>query len=238
MVALQGLGKGPEEGGDVLHRVEPGQDAQHHVPLFIGDALAAQPFRPVKGRGCLGKIQPVVQNHALLRVKPPGDEHGLEQLRHGDIIVDVPQRRRVQQADGPALEGAGKIVQLIVAVDSGHHRGPAKELDQDPGDVGLCPVAVDDVGLFPPHQPDEAEIVIGDEPGKKGGGGDARRPGRIGEIPRAQAHQTEIVLPEKAGAQRQDMGLCPAPVAAPGHMDDLHKTLPPARPRRDCGVKV
>ena len=221
-VALPGFGKGAQQGGDVLHRGQPGQNAQHHVTILIIDACGLQPGVPVKGRGLFLKIQAVVNAHALVGVEAPADEHIFEQLGDGDIIVQVPQGTAVHGADGVPLGGAVHIVQLIVAVHRGDDGDAAEQLDQQAGDVGLGPVTVDDIGLFRPHQPDEAEVIIGHKPGKQGPGADARRLCRIRKVAAAQAHQGQVIALLQLGAQRQDMGLGAAPVAAAGNVEYFH----------------
>ncbi len=83
-------------------------------------------------------------------------------------------------------------------------------------------MTVDDIRLFRPHQPDEAEVIIGNEPGKQGPGADARRLCRIGKVAAAQAHQGQVIALLQPGAQRQDMGLGAAPVAAAGNVEYFH----------------
>ena len=138
----------------------------------------------------------------------------------------MPQGSGVQKADGEPLGQRAEIIQLIVAVDGGDHRGMAEELDQKARNVGLGAVAMDDLRLFPPDLSDQAVIIIGNEPGKKGGGADAGSLGRLRKIAGAQADQLQVVLLLQPGAESKDMGLRAAAVAAAGNMEYFHNRPP------------
>ena len=219
---LTSLGKGAEQGGDILDRRQTSQNTQHHVAFLIINTGGFQPGRFVKRCGFFVKVQAIVDAHTFMGVKIPLDEHIFEQVRNGNVIVDKPQGTAVQQTDRPTLERIVHIVQLIVAVHRGNDRSAAEQLDQQTGNVCFCAMTVDDVGLFLPNQLDQTVIIIWDEPGKEGGCLDAHLLGGFGEITTAQADQRQIEALFQTGAQGKNMCFCAAAVTAAGNVEYFH----------------
>ena len=228
---LVGDGEAPHQGGDVLHRVEPGGDAHHHaVPAGL-QPHGAEVRLPGQGGGAGGEVQAVVDGEQPVRVKAPGDEQVGHGVGHADAVVQQPQGDGVDGAVAEAGEGAAQVVQTVVGVDGGDHRQPGGPAQQGPHHIAPGPVAVDDlIALLPDHPLEGAVGAQQVAPGEHHGA-DPQLPGLLGEGALHEAHHGHVNGAGEVLEQGVDMGLGSAAVPAGDQMDDFHRKT--SRERKD-----
>ena len=144
-VFCMGSGEAPDQGGDVLDRIQPGGNAGDDASV-----IGVQPHRteeggPVHGGSAGGEIQPVVNGEKSLRIKPPVDQQIHHGVRYPDAVVQLSQGNGIDGAVGDPGQGAAQVVQPVVTVDGGY-RGQSGPLGQEGRHhVASGAVAVDDV---------------------------------------------------------------------------------------------
>ena len=100
-----GLGKAPDQGGHVLHRVEPGGNAGDDAGVVRLQAHRAQIGLPVHGRMAGGEIQAVVDGKEPVRIKAAGDEEIGHRVGDADAVIQQAQGHRI---GGPVDQPGGR----------------------------------------------------------------------------------------------------------------------------------
>ena len=141
-----------------------------------------------------------------------------------DAIVQMPERPGIDGPEGEPGEGAAHVVQLVVAVDGGHHRQACGLPQQGADHIGPAAVAVDQLIPSLPDIVRQLPPQVGDVVSAADHGGDAHGPGLLGKgaVPEADKLGGDGFV--QILQQTQHMGLGPAGIAAADEMDDLHKS--------------
>ena len=140
---LPGQGKAPNQGGDILDRVEPGGDARNNAVLRPVQTQLLQIRAPAHGGGTGGEIQTVVNGKELVRVKFAGDEQVRHGIGHANAVVQHTQGQGVDGAVGDAGEGTAQVVQAVVGVDGGDHGQAGGAPQQSAHHIAPGPMAVE-----------------------------------------------------------------------------------------------
>ena len=218
------LGKAPDQGGHVLDRVQPGGDAHHHAVLVHIGPQAPEVGQPIPlGRGG-GKVDAVVNGVEPVGGKAPIDEQVHHGVGHADAVVQMPERPGIDGPEGEPGEGAAHVVQLVVAVDGGHHRQACGLPQQCADHVGPAAVTVDQLIPSLPDIVRQLPPQVGDVVAAADHGGDPHGPCLLGKGAVPEADQLGGDGFVQILQQTQHMGLGPAGIAAADEMDDLHKS--------------
>ena len=216
--------KAPDQGGHILDGVQPGGDAHHHAVFLHVGPQSPEIGQPVPLRRRRGEVDAVVDG-----VEPVGGEAPInEQVHHGvghtDAVVQMPERPGVDGAEGEPGEGTAHVVQLVVAVDGGHHRQARGLSQQRPDHIGPAAVAVDQLIPSLPDIVRQLPPQMGNVVPAADHGGDPHGPGLLGKGAVPEADQLGGDGFVQILQQTQHMGLGPAGIAAADEMDDLHKS--------------
>ena len=136
----------------------------------------------------------------------------------------MPERPGIDGPEGEPGEGAAHVVQLVVAVDGGHHRQARGLSQQRPDHIGPAAVAVDQLIPSLPDIVRQLPPQVGDVVSAADHGGDPHGPGLLGKGAVPEADQLGGDGFVQILQQTQHMGLGPAGIAAADEMDDLHKS--------------
>ena len=183
---------GPQQGGHVLYRGEPHRDARDDFPGLPLHAHAFEEF--LLGHRLDGrlKVDAVVDGVNAVRGEIPLDEDVRHGVRHADVEVHPPQGHHVGGAVREPRHRPAQVVQAVVAVHRGDHRGPQVLFNQVAHQVAPGAVAVDDVHLLP----GQAALQLPQAHHRVAGlyhlNGDAHFRRVLGEIPLAEAEQLGI----------------------------------------------
>ena len=216
--------KAPDQGGHILDGVQPGGDAHHHAVFLHVGPQSPEIGQPVPLRRRRGEVDAVVDGVEPVGGKAPVDEQVHHGVGHADAVVQMPERPGIDGPEGEPGEGAAHVVQLVVAVDGGHHRQACGLPQQGADHIGPAAVAVDqlipslpDIGR---QLPPGAEDVVA----PADHGGNAHLAGLLGKgaVPEADKLGGDGFV--QILQQTQHMGLGPAGIAAADEMDDLHKS--------------
>ena len=216
--------KAPDQGGHILDGVQPGGNAHHHAVFVHIGPQAPEVGQPIPlGRGG-GKVDAVVDGVEPVGGEAPIDEQVHHGVGHTDAVVQMPERPGIDGPEGETGEGAAHVVQLVVAVDGGHHRQARGLSQQRPDHIGPAAVAVDQLIPSLPDIVRQLPPQVGDVVSAADHGGDPHGPGLLGKGAVPEADQLGGDGFVQILQQTQHMGLGPAGIAAADEMDDLHKS--------------
>ena len=217
-----GLGKAPDQGGDVLDRVETGGDTDHYtVPIGL-QPHGAEVFLTAQGRGAGGEVDAVVDGEQPVGIKAPLDEQVGHGVGHADTVVQPAQGDGVDGAVGEAGEGAAQVVQPVVGVDGGHHRQTGGAAQQGAHHVAACAVAVDKLIAPLPDHPFESAVCAQQIAAGEHHCRDAQFPGLLGKGALQKADHGHLDGAGEVLQQGVDVSLGSAAVAAGNQSDDFH----------------
>ena len=216
--------KAPDQGGHILDGVQPGGDAHHHAGLVHVGPQTPEIGQPVPLRRRRGEVDAVVDGVEPVGGKAPVDEQVHHGVGHTDAVVQMPERPGIDGPEGETGEGAAHVVQLVVAVDGGHHRQARGLSQQRPDHIGPAAVAVDQLIPSLPDIVRQLPPQVGDVVSAADHGGDPHGPGLLGKGAVPEADQLGGDGFVQILQQTQHMGLGPAGIAAADEMDDLHKS--------------
>ena len=216
--------KAPDQGGHILDGVQPGGNAHHHAVFVHIGPQAPEVGQPIPlGRGG-GKVDAVVDGVEPVGGEAPIDEQVHHGVGHTDAVVQMPERPGIDGPEGETGEGAAHVVQLVVAVDGGHHRQARGLSQQRPDHIGPAAVAVDQLIPSLPDIVRQLPPQVGDVVSAADHGGDPHGPGLLGKGAVPEADQLGGDGFVQILQQTQHMGLGPAGIAAADEVDDLHKS--------------
>ena len=216
-------GKAPDQRGHILDGIEPGSDAYHNAVLVYVGAETPEILQPVALVGGGGEVDAVVDGIKPVRWESPLDQKVHHRIGDADAVVQLPQRPGVDVAEGQMAQRAAHVVQLVVAVNSGHHRHPRGMAKQRTDHIGPGTVAVNDfitalADILRQLTPGAENVVAAADHG-----GDPQAPGLLGEGAVPEAHQLGGDGLVQVLQQTQDVGLRAAGVTAADQMDDFHE---------------
>ena len=218
------LRKAPDQGGHILDGIQTGGDAHHHaVFLHVG------PQSPEIGQSVAlgrrgGEVDAVVDGEEPVGGEAPIDEQVHHGVGHTDAVVQMPEGPGVDGPEGEPGEGAAHVVQLVVAVDGGHHRQARGAPQQCADHVGPAAVTVDQLIPSLPDVGRQLPPQMGNVVPAADHGGDPHGPGLLGKGAVPEADQLGGDGFVQILQQTQHMGLGPAGIAAADKVDDLHKS--------------
>ena len=220
-----GLCKGLDQGGHVLHRVDPGGDAVDDVLLIPVKAQLSQVFLTGLVGKLFGEADAVVDDLHPAAVVAPALHALFHVVAHRHPAVTPPQGHPVQKTDGVIGSRAAHVVQTGVRMDGGNN-GAAGLAHEHGHHIGLGAVAVENVvalvfQVFFQLPGDVEQAPLFQDPGI-----DAALPGLLGKGTLHEADQLHLVSLAQLLQQADDVGLGTAHVAAGDQMHDLHKITP------------
>ena len=216
--------KAPDQGGHILDGVQPGGDAHHHAGLVHVGPQTPEIGQPVPLRRRRGEVDAVVDGVEPVGGKAPVDEQVHHGVGHTDAVVQMPERPGIDGPEGEPGEGAAHVVQLVVAVDGGHHRQASGAPQQRTDHVGPTAVTVDQLIPSLPDIVRQLPPQMGNVVPAADHGGDPHGPGLLGKGAVPEADQLGGDGFVQILQQTQHMSLGPAGIAAADEMDDLHKS--------------
>ena len=216
--------KAPDQGGHILDGVQPGGDAHHHTVFLHVGTQSPEIGQPLPLRRRRGEVDAVVDGVEPVGGEAPIDEQVHHGVGHTDAVVQMPERPGIDGPEGETGEGAAHVVQLVVAVDGGHHRQARGLSQQRPDHIGPAAVAVDQLIPSLPDIVRQLPPQVGDVVSAADHGGDPHGPGLLGKGAVPEADQLGGDGFVQILQQTQHMGLGPAGIAAADEMDDLHKS--------------
>ena len=223
--AFPGLGKAPDQGGDVLYRVQAGGDARIDGPGFLRDPCPGQKFGAGQLRRRGIQVHAVVDGEHPVRGEAPGDQQVGHAVADAGEPVQPLEGEAVHAAEDKARGGPPHIVQLRVAVD-GAQEGQAAAAQHPGHEIAPAAVAVDDVEALLPDQGFQLlrggrEVVARHDPGV-----DAHAAGVLGKLALHEADHGDADLFAQCRQQAQHMGLGAAHVAAADEGQNFHGPVP------------
>ena len=216
--------KAPDQGGHILDGIQPGGDAHHHTVFLHVGTQSPEIGQPLPLRRRRGEVDAVVDGVEPVGGEAPVDEQVHHGVGHTDAVVQMPERPGIDGPEGEPGEGAAHVVQLVVAVDGGHHRQACGLPQQCADHVGPAAVTVDQLIPSLPDIVRQLPPQVGDVVAAADHGGDPHGPGLLGKGAVPEADQLGGDGFVQILQQTQHMGLGPAGIAAADEMDDLHKS--------------
>jgi hypothetical protein len=210
----------------ILDRVQAGHDAHQQAVKLEGDIVLPEKAGPCAWRDFIVKGDAVVNRPDALWIEASGGQHVTEIFGHGHVVADVTQGHGVDEAIGKPFGQAVQIIEPWVAVDGGDKRNARESAQDEPDEIALRAVRVQQIArpLADDAQgaPDlHREQLPGDAVGVDAHGGGFIMEGTVPE-----ADQGHVKIRAQCLDQGQHMAFRAAFVAAADEMDYPHVNLP------------